>query len=674
MAAENDYQLLPDDYCNEVFEDNLDYFKTHQPGIFEIANTHRCTDYRLCVNPDGSPNILHIPSQSLLYYSEAEMNTNSLGLKLQSLPFSMEVSPAYAMTFRQEWYEKNPITTQMYQRLFELGPIKLLADDESRQRFNNNFRPDFIPFIRICGIGLGSQIIRLIETRDILSMVIYEPEMDLFFLSFFTLPWRLIFTYMALDPARRLSLIVDEKPQQAVVQETEFLVQNFPFIQAARWQLNMFKTASINEFIELEKNALHVLGENLSAGWYEDQKSGLVNGIENLIAKRKVYRGNKVDSFLRIAIVGAGPSLDDSIGYLKQHAQEFIIFACGTAITSLLKNDVVPDYHIHQERTSDASDVISWAGQGAYKDITALKLNVLSTEIDDLYKESYIFQKYNDPASSLLEAAFPAIKHVNPTVTNSAIAFAAEFEANEVYLFGVDYGAAGNHNAMHATHYIHAHRATEKVDKASKYRLAGNFSETVISTAKLVQSHNEAEVAIARHSKTRWFNVGHGAKIKNAKPVKVKSMPKHFNRHIDRTQLQYEISRCFDNGYPIDSIINDLQHQHGEVIGEYFSAVRECTSASPSSRSSIVNTLCLMYQVADVGKGVNEFIPHKLYSAGMKRFIENVYIQINMFGTDTEAVEFFSSAMQVLANYIDELQQDMNELVSNSRCLLEKSG
>jgi len=50
-----------------------------------------------------------------------------------------------------------------------------------------------------------------------------------------------------------------------------------------------------------------------------------------------------------------------------------------------------------------------------------------------------------------------------------------------------------------------------------------------------------------------------------------------------------------------------------------------------------------------------------------------VYIQNTLFSTDAEAVEFFNAAMHVLVQYIDDLQQDMAELIANTRCQLDES-
>ncbi len=666
--VEKTYQLITDDFRNDMFEDNMAYFKVQQPTIYKIVKNHRCTDYRLCLNPDSSPNIMHMPSKKLLYYSDGNMIFNSLKAKLDAIPFSMEINPVYAMVFKSDWYERNPIATRMYQSLFDLGPIKILAKDDSRRQFNKTFNPDFIPYLHIYGVGLGYHITQLIQSKDIQSIVIYEPEIDLFYASLYTTPWRLFFKYLQLDPNRQFSLIVAAEPEEAIKVEQKFLLKHHsPFIAAAKWQFEMFQTPPIQKFIELEKNAHQILAESLIAGWYEDQRAGLVNVLGNLITGKKIFTGAQLTDFLRIAIVGAGPSLDDSIAYLQQHSSDFIIFACGTAITPLLKHGIVPDYHVHQERRSDAEAVISWAGIESYKDTIALKLNVVEAGVDELYKDAYLFQKINDPASALLSEQFPVTNNVNPTVTNTAISFAAELGADEVYLFGVDYGAASDKERMHADNYIHAHRPTEKVDKTSEYTLQGNLGQTIISTEKLILSHNTAQIAIKSHPQITWFNVAEGALIENAIPLNMDDMPHQFEQNLDKALIKKMLINCFNNDYSINEIIDSLENHHFRTITEYFAAIRGFLNVSPTSRSMIINTLTSIHQAVETGKEIDHFMPHKLFSGGIRHFIENVYIQNSLFNSDTEAVDFFNSAIPVLEQYLDDLQQDITGLIANTR-------
>jgi hypothetical protein len=659
-------RLINDDYSNDVFEENLAYFEEHQPELYKHIRNHQCTDYRLCFNPDGSPNIIYIPDNRVLYYTDGNLILNSTIHGLESIPFNMDISPAYALAYDAEWHDKNVITTRLYRELLDTGPLKMLVEDEGRRRFNESYNPDFIPFIRIYGIGLGYHITRLLQSRNVLATLIYEPEIDLFYVSLFTIRWRQVFEYMNCDGNRRFSLIVASSPREAVQIEKQFLATHFPFLPIARWQIKLFDTEPVREFIRLENDACRLLSDTLTAGWYEDQKAGLANCLGNLARNTPVFTGKKTARFLRIAIVGAGPSLDDSIGYLRAHADDFIIFACGTAITPLLKNNIMPDYHIHQERCTGADAMLKWADAEDYRDIISLKLNVIDPEVDAFYRDTFIFQKFNDPASSLLTGNFTVSKNTNPTVTNSAIAFAGDLGADEVYLFGVDYGAAPGREQMHAQHYIHAHRDNETVDRTSLFTLPGNLGQTVISTDKLMTSHKVAEFAIAACPGIAWFNVGDGALVRNTGSLQVRDLPVTFGKHVDKSAIRDEIAGCFSNDYTADAIIDSLQQHHIPAINDYMAVVRELAAQAPASRADIVNTLAVLYQAAEIGSDHDHFMPHKLFSGSIKRFIDDVYIQTCMFDNENDAAEFYRSAVRVLDRYLDAMQQDVLELLNQS--------
>ena len=416
----------------------------------------------------------------------------------------------------------------------------------------------------------------------------------------------------------------------------------------------------------IQNNAYYVLSENLTAGWYEDQRMGLVNAIDNLIARRRCFRQQRSRRFLRIAVVGCGPSLDDSIAYLRQHAEDFVILACGSSITPLLKNGIVPDYHVHQERTEDENTVVNWVGREACRDIVAIKLNVIGTVVDGFYQDAWMFQKYNDPGSALLPETFPVVQHISPTVTNTAIALSGLLEADEVYLFGCDYGATADRKSMHAKHYAWEHLPSKRFDRQSKYRLPGNFDREVISTGLLVQSQGESEVAIADNQGTRWHNVGDGARIAGATETRVDALPGRFNQALDKTRLKQEIGDCFVDDYSIEEIAATLSDIGGSMIPEYFAAIRDSLPGPATTRSAILESLILLYRIADVGQGENRFVPHKLYSGAIKRFVENVYIQINLVTSDAQAATFYAATVDIFDAYLTELESDAVALINDS--------
>jgi hypothetical protein len=78
-------------FRNEQFEENLAYFKKAQPAIYNAVVNHCCKEYRLCSNPDGSPNIIETKSNTPVYNT---FDKNPSGI------FSKKASPILQLMFQ----------------------------------------------------------------------------------------------------------------------------------------------------------------------------------------------------------------------------------------------------------------------------------------------------------------------------------------------------------------------------------------------------------------------------------------------------------------------------------------------------------------------------------------------------------------------------------------------
>ncbi len=362
----------------------------------------------------------------------------------------------------------------------------------------------------------------------------------------------------------------------------------------------------------------------------------------------------------------AGPSLNDSIDYLKEHQDKGIIVSCGSAITPLLKAGIVPDYEVVQERVWQFERHEEKHDLDLLKQVTLLKLNVVSTKIDKFYKDTLVFQKFRDPGSSLLENKYPATTAVNPTVTNAGISMCADLGVKEAYLFGVDYGAPIDSDRMHAKNTIYDNeKHDDRVASKTPYELPGNLGKIIKTTPILSWSHDTTEIKISEFPKVKWFNVGEGALIKGAKPVAPEDMPVKFKKRINKKLLLAEIQHCFDNTYSADAILERLKHTQMQQVEEYFDALAGFTQSTPQTREEIVGVLSLMYKAVNTGKGEKSYLPSSLLPYGFIQFITNVYIQTSLAKEDSPAVEFFHYALEVLHKYIEEIRDDLNKIVQN---------
>lgn len=659
--------LLPENYRNEMFEQNLEYLKGHQSELYNAVLTHKCQEYRLCSNQDGSPNILYMPDQTLIYNASSINEILApIHKKIQNLACNSQLPANYLKGADERWQRNNPIQVAMMDNLFEIGifnELKLTALElDSLQGYST----DYLPFIRVYGIGLGYHLTELLKQKKISFITIYEPHLDLFYTSLYTIPWQLIFKYFE-GKGKGINLVVAATADNLINRGLAFIHQKLVPLTSCFYRFSHFNnTTFINEIIEKEDQTDEFQRHQSDSGWYEDQRIGFYFSARNIQKNNKVFSGKKTKRYFRAFIIGSGPSLNDTIDYIKEYQDDAIIICCGSAITPLLNAGIIPDYQVIQERTWHREKIEERHDLNLMKKISLLKLNVVSPKIDKHFKEILVFQKFKDPGSILLGNNYAVTMAVNPTVTNAGISMAAELGVNEAYLFGVDYGAPIHGKNMHASNTIYDVKSIDdSVVEQVCPDLPGNLGAVIRTTIALSWSHRTTEQRIALHPDVQWFNVGEGALISGTVPVAFENLPTKFPQKIQKIQLRDEISSCFNNQYSPDKILKRLKTEQMEQIEQYFHALLGFMDSVPQTREEIINTLSLLYKAVDIGNNQTHFLPTSLLSFGFKQFINNIYIQTAMEKDDASATHFFEKAKVILIQYIDDIRKDLANIMES---------
>lgn len=660
----NTLTILPHSYKNEQFNENLTYFKKNQPALYNLAINHRCEEYKLCTNSDGSPNIIEVTSGNALYSKSSMAGIiNDIRQMITDLKCNVRIPGNMISGYDEKWKINNPIQCKMLNDLYLSGIF-------SRFNLKNDFltplqkyNTDYFPLIRVLGIGLGYHLTELIKLKNISYLTIAEPHLDLFYTSLFTIPWQLIFKYFGMK-GKGINLVIGSTPSDIVINNMAFIKSRLMPLTSSFYQYNHLSSPKIKEISEKEITTDVIEREQSDAGWYEDQVTGFYLSAKNIQSGNKYFSGKNPKSFFRAFIIGSGPSLNETIDYIKTHQNDAIIVSCGSALTPLLKAGIVPDYEVVQERLWQFVKLEEKHDLSLLKKITLLKLNVVSTRIDKHYKESLVFQKFRDPGSSLLDNKYPVTTAVNPTVTNAGISMCAALGVKEVYLFGVDYGAPQGSNKMHASNTIYDDPALDdRVESKTPLSLPGNFGSLIRTDTILSWSHHTTQLKISEYPNIQWYNVGEGAFIAGTKPLSIENLPERFSKKVRKTVLCSEISNCFDNNYSPTAVINKIKTTHMQQVGEYLQAISEFTNSTPQSREEIVSVLSLLYKAANIGQGQSSFLPASLLSYGFKQFITDVYIQISLEKNDDNATKYFDRTKGILTDYINNIRVDFSNVV-----------
>jgi len=655
--------IFPASFRNVQFEENLAYFKTAQPAIYNAVVTHCCKEYRLCSNPDDSPNIIETKNNAPVYNTFDNTSFwDLINKSITNISIIATVPQNFIGGGDARWENNNPIQFGMLNSLYKKGIFHKLGISKDNLEPFKKHTSDFIPFIRVYGIGLGYHITELIRLKNISYMSIYEPKLDLFYTSLFTIPWKLVFQYFDAR-GKGINLVLGGTPDNAIRTNVTFLKQHFMPLTTCFYRLRHLNSEEANELIAKEPQSDGIEREQSDAGWYEDQRFGFYLSARNIKKDNKFFSGKKIKQYFRAFIIGAGPSLNETINYIKKHQHNAVIVSCGSAITPLLNAGIIPDYEVVQERVWQFEKHEEKHDLELLKKITLFKLNVVSTRIDKFYNDTLIFQKFRDPGSAML-ADYPVTTAVNPTVTNAGISMCAALGVNEVYLFGVDYGAPKDSEKMHADNTIYDEATVDdSVQTQTSYDLPGNLGADIRTTSVLSWSHQTTESKIAEYPTIKWINVGEGAFIAGASPLAPEKLPKKFKKKTTKNMIKEELASCFNNNYSSTNILHRLRTTQMQQINEYLDVISGFTDSTPQTREEILYILGLLYKAVNTGKDQSSYLPSALLPYGFIQFITSVYMQISLAENDQTAVSFFNDAMSILNDYSAEIQQDLYRIM-----------
>jgi len=678
--------IFPEDYRNEQFDTNMEFFEGFHPGLYQALVDYRPEEYRICLNPDGSPNIININDHRLVYqYDSNEDLLSNIQDGIKSIRTNISI-PGDLLNFEERRASKghygninlDPIQRKMRQDVYDAGPFGRDRLVEKEGQFLPTVVSDYIPYLRVYGVGLGLHIQELIRMKNISFISIYEPNIDLFYSSLYVIDWGVIFKYFTIKQRLfssseiHINLYLGSSPESVDEKNSSYLKRACRYLVLTQARYAHFATAEkMQQLMKLESKSDTVVINESTNGWYEDQRAGFYNSAKNIKRNYPFYTGGKVKRFLRVFVVGSGPSLDASIEYINKNCGQALVISCGSAFSALLNHGIVPDIQVLQERDWQSGGYEEQYDSQILNKITLIKLNVVSPEVDQFYKETLVFQKYNDPGSSILNTEnFPVSTHVNPTVTNAGVTLAAELGANEVYLFGLDYGAFVGAESMHASSSLY-----NKIDiddsVEGEFEIAAAFGGVALTSKVFLYSLQVTEGRIDCHPDIKWFNVEDGALIKGAKSVRVGDIYK-FSRKMKKIGLMGEVRSCFNSDYDSKKVIEYLRLNAVQEVADYLDMLLEFSKSTPKTREDVLMVAVLMDHamlqhkvVGGAGVGALHYYPGFLLSGGVQELIFSMFSQTIYANDDQIAAEFFNSVMGALKNYRDDIIEDMRVLISH---------
>ncbi|NMH59661.1 6-hydroxymethylpterin diphosphokinase MptE-like protein [Alteromonas ponticola] len=498
------------------FRKNLDAFKKFIPNLYDEFNHYYPEFWFPVANDEGQVNLLNVATMTPLYGSNPQAEHTK----------SIEVFKKYPNNdgLVLNFTGKKLKSYLHYQMVAEVDEVLKEVEDEQRPL------PETVKAIIIFGIGTGYGFEQLANENRLEKVFICEPNRDFFYASLFAIDWHQILEKIEQEDKRIYLNIGDDGTHLIEDLLTQFHTVG-PYLLASTFFYQGYYNRYLTRAIQNLREQLQVI---VSLGDYFDHSKyciahtrwGMENEIPVLKADARQYlSADEKDT--PVFIVGNGPSLDNLIDLIQEYQGQAIIVSCGTALKTLYKHGITPDFHAEIESNRATYDWTVRVGDLDYlKKITLLSCNGIHPDTCNLFKDVYIAFKEGESATVAIsklfdEFPYTRLHHAYPTVTNFVANFFTEVGFTQLYLMGVDLGFIDvkHHHSKSSGYYSDDGKEIYDFAKSIKTTLTieGNFRPFVKTKYEFRLAITILEKALSRARDV--YNLNDGAKIRGSIPL-----------------------------------------------------------------------------------------------------------------------------------------------------------
>lgn len=414
------------------------------------------------------------------------------------------------------------------------------------------------------GLFHGLHIDHYLSLTTLRSAVFIEPEPERFEVSCYFLDYELLDT-------RFDGLLIHVGP----ILSNNFLRTFFQktFITSNVWLRVLFGYSS-----EANGKLLHSIQSRwkaLSDQWYpaDWRLRGYHDVLANFEKKRKFLHAiPKLSKKSKIAVVGAGPSLNEDLGWLKKNESNLLIFAAHSAIRPLATAGITPDFQFCLD--------IHLTDEGFNK----LQLRRDIPIILDARVSPAFAAHFNEPLLiSGVGEDYPVnflfnLDETVPTTGNLCFSFATHLNPTITYLLGMDFGFR-DLSRSHAAggHYDEADEQQAGSGKSQIYALP-NFDSTndLLTRPYYDEARIKVEDLIEKNSGQTIYNLSDGSLIKGTTPkhsseITLPSYPQKL-KDIEKILHSFSIASENKHYHPLKEKVADKVERYTHAIHSAFQA------------------------------------------------------------------------------------------------------
>ena len=369
----------------------------------------------------------------------------------------------------------------------------------------------------VLGIGLAEQLPLLIEKTDCHHIVLVEPNIEFVRHSLYTFNWVKFFQDTVAD-----GRIISFNPK---IDAKDIAV-------GIRDQLRFVNVAFIDGtfiFKSYQSSLMDVVSQHMASdinlfltglGFIDDEIDMVRNTYNNLKNYAgKFFIAKKHRCSLPAFVVASGPSIDNDLEFLRANADRAIVISCGTSMRILLRNGIIPDFHMEMENVPVITDVIKQSSSlYSLKDLTLVASTTIDPGVQPQFDRVIFYFRGGLASYPMFSPAKDTnMPHGLPTVSNLGLSFAQQIGCQTICLFGVDLGARDpkKHHSKDAPYEDGELTFDATIDKP----VPGNLGGTVYSEFVYLWSRDQMQELILGYGPHRtYYNCSDGIRILGTTP------------------------------------------------------------------------------------------------------------------------------------------------------------
>lgn len=515
-----------------TFNRNMEAFKAISPQIHQQFSHYQPEELKLIYTEDGYLNLVNFKLNNKPVYEGNPKDFSRAQLKqFKKSPMLSNIKFGKTHISNQDHIHPKAINKM----------VDFYTAIESEQKRSCDVP---IGFMLVTGCGLGYHISQMVNELDIHNLCIFDPHKDSFYAALHVIDWVPILQKMT-SKGRMLKLFIGVEPKDAMA-DMKLLgdkIGLFNFVYT--FIFRHFNSKKEAEFSQLYRKEFHLAATGV--GFYDDEQISLAHTVYNINKNYKFLKNGAPEvKDVPVFLIGNGPSLDTHIEYIKNNQENAVIMTCGTALSSLAKTGIKPDFHIEMERSAVTPSYIKHGTTPEYrKGITLICLNTAAPQMTELFEDICLAVKPNDLGSNILSQTYPnknpaKLVLCNPTVTNAGLSAAITLGFRELIFLGIDLGMhqeSAHHSSLSIYHDIEKKNKIKEKTNIKTYEIEGNFGGKVQTNPILHASKNNMEILLRQAQRQginmHILNPNNGALILETTTIKPEDLPQ-FNQLSQR--------------------------------------------------------------------------------------------------------------------------------------------